>query len=186
VLLGFTRGDGFIGHDEDFDFAYISAHEDKAEIVAESAQIIEKLVDTGFEINETNFGQYKVWKRTTDLVFKFEIFVGWRENQNALLYFGIDQPVPVDVFLPFRRQDFLGVTLAVPNKPEAVCEAIYGKNWRIPDPGFRYSLSRAQWGALLVFIHLTKSALLGRVLQGGVQKTALVSFALSVCRLHRK
>jgi len=152
VLLGFTRGDGFIAHDDDFDFAYISAHEDKAEIVAESARIIEKLIDSGFEINEASFGQYKVWKRTTGLVsrshwalFKFEIFVGWRENQNAFLYFGIDQPVPVDVFLPLRRQDFLGVTLAVPNKPEAICEAIYGKNWRIPDPGFRYSLSRAQW-----------------------------------------
>jgi SAM-dependent methyltransferase len=145
VLLGFTRSGDFVGHDFDLDFAYISGHENKADVVAESARVIEKLADLGFQIKEASFGQYKVWKDEVGDSFRFEIFVGWREGENAFLYFGIDQPVSVDLFFPLRERDFGGVTLPIPNQPEAVCETIYGKNWRTPDTSFRYALTPQQW-----------------------------------------
>jgi SAM-dependent methyltransferase len=145
VLLGFTRSNNFIGHDFDFDFAYISAHENKADVAAESARVIERLIDLGFQIKETSFGQYKVWKEGPRAAFRVEIFVGWREASGALLYFAIDEPVPLDVFLPLCRREFLGVALPIPSQPEAVCAAIYGKNWRTPDPTFRYELKANKW-----------------------------------------
>lgn len=145
VLLGFARNGDFIGHDDDFDFAYISPQRKKAEMVAESARIIETLIDKGFDVYENSFGQYKVWMRREGKIFKFEIFVGWREGENAFLYFGIDQPVPLSIFLPLRAHRFFDDILPIPNQPEAVCEAIYGKNWRTPDPNFRYALTAEQW-----------------------------------------
>ena len=145
VLLGFTRGNDFIGHDDDFDFAYISSQPSRADVLRESARIIERLIDKGLQVVENSFGHYKVWVRDADRVFKFEIFVGWQEANAAYLYFGIDKGVPAGAFLPLQEHDFHGVPLPIPNQPEVICEALYGSNWRTPDPGFRYHLTPAQW-----------------------------------------
>ena len=148
MLLGFTRSGDFIGHDDDFDFGYISDKRDKSDVVAEAAAIIEALVDKGWPVEMETFGQFRIWVPAGDKKFKFEIFVGWREAPDAAcLYFAIDKPAALDVFLPRRELLFHGVPLPIPNRPEVLCELIYGPDWRTPDSGFRYALDE-KWDRL--------------------------------------
>ena len=154
VLLGFTRADDFIGHDDDLDMAYISAKATKAEIYQQSVEVVEALLAMGFEVKFSTYGQYKVLKTVGTRRLKVEIFVGWIEDDRTFLYFAIDQGVDTSIFLPLGTQTFMGVELPVPKDPEAVCAATYGPEWRTPNPDFRYELTREKWRPF-VFLRAT-------------------------------
>src|SRR5688572_3212169 len=83
VLLGFTRAGDFIGHDDDFDLAYISPLQNKEAIYRQSVEIVEALVALGYRVKLNSYGQYKVMKRVRGLPLKFEVFVGWTEAEKA-------------------------------------------------------------------------------------------------------
>ena len=145
VLLGFTRAGDFIGHDDDLDLAYISAAVTRQEVRRESEQIVEALVGLGFEAKLSSYGQYRLIRRHKGKRLKFEIFVGWSEEERTRLYFALDEGVAPDLFLPVGVRDFHGVNLPVPHQPEAVLAAIYGNGWRKPNPDFRYDLTPDKW-----------------------------------------
>jgi SAM-dependent methyltransferase len=149
VLLGFTRAGDFIGHDDDFDLAYISPLKTKAEIYRQSVEIVEALIGLGYQVRLTSYGQYKLIKRAKRERLKFEIFVGWTEEDRTYLYFGIDKGVDPSAFLPIGQRDFHGVSLPIPNDPARVNAAIYGPGWREPDPDFRYELDKEKWRPFL-------------------------------------
>jgi len=149
VLLGFTRAGDFIGHDDDLDLAYISPLTSKQAIYRQSVEIVEALLALGYQVKLTSYGQYKVFKRWRRERLKFEIFVGWTEADQAFLYFAIDKGIEAQAFLPVARRDFHGVSLPVPADPERVCEAIYGPDWRTPNPDFTYELNGAKWKPFL-------------------------------------
>jgi SAM-dependent methyltransferase len=149
VLLGFTRAGDFIGHDDDFDLAYISPLKTKDEVCRQSVEIVEALIAEGWHVRLSSYGQYKIIKRARRERLKFEIFVGWTEGDRSYLYFGIDKGIEASAFLPVGRRDFHGVSLPVPADPERVNEAIYGAGWRTPDPGFRYELDKEKWKPFL-------------------------------------
>lgn len=50
-LLGWVREGGFIGHDVDFDAAYLSEHTDPALAAAELRDIALRLIDAGFDVD---------------------------------------------------------------------------------------------------------------------------------------
>lgn len=154
VLLGFTRSDGFIGHDDDLDMAYISAKATKAEIYQQSVEVVDALLAMGFEVKFSTYGQYKVLKKVGKHRLKVEIFIGWIEDERTYLYFAIDQGVDSSIFLPLGKKRFMGVELPVPADPEAVCAATYGPEWRTPNPEFRYELNKDKWKPF-VFLRAT-------------------------------
>jgi SAM-dependent methyltransferase len=125
--------------------AYISAKATRAEVYQESVEIVETLLQLGYEVKFTSYGQYKVFKMFGRARRKVEIFVGFNDNDKTFLYFGIHQGVAPEAFLPVGKRDFMGVELAIPADPEAVCAATYGDGWRTPNPDFRYELSKETW-----------------------------------------
>lgn len=154
VLLGFTRADAFIGHDDDLDMAYISAKTTKAEIYQESVDVVEALLAMGYEVKFSTYGQYKVVKKVEGRRLKVEIFVGWTEEEKTFLYFALDKGVDPNLFLPLGKRKFMGVELPIPADPEGVCAAIYGPDWRTPNPDFRYELDKEKWRPF-VFLRAT-------------------------------
>jgi SAM-dependent methyltransferase len=156
VLLGFTRAGDFIGHDDDFDLAYISPLKTREEVRRQSVEIVEALIAEGWTVRLTSYGQYKIIRRVKREKLKFEIFVGWTEGDCTYLYFGIDKGIEPSAFVPVATRNFHGVSLPVPADPERVNAAIYGPGWRTPDPGFRYVFDKEKWRPFL-FLRSTQN-----------------------------
>ncbi len=145
ALLGAVREGKLIGHDFDLDFAFLSPSAQKEEIANTATRVLGFLVRKGFKVDAESNGQFKAYAHQSGVELKVEFFASWVENDKFYLYFAVkDAPIASSI-LPLGSISVEGVEFAAPHEPQALLAATYGKNWRIPDPGFKYELSSADW-----------------------------------------
>ena len=144
-LLGQVREGGFIGHDNDFDTAYVSNYTNGPEAAAELCDIGCKLIDAGFYIDR-KFNALHIHD-PHDHTNRIDVFH---------TYFNIDG----ELALPFgragndelTRDEWKGVTtgriahhdVLVPVDAERVVAHLYGNSWRTPQVGFSWKHARTQ------------------------------------------
>jgi hypothetical protein len=69
--------------------------------------------------------------------FSIDIFLGFIYEDKVYIFPHI-KGLEKEVYFPIEKKDFCGYKVPIPNNPELICEETYGKNWRTPDPNFRY------------------------------------------------
>ena len=152
TLLGYVRERKFLGHDDDFDMAYISKETEKNKILKERKKIFEFINSNNvFNIEERTGGRAAVFYKDEDLEFVFDLFVGYRNNE-----FFNEFPLEPDTVLfkdisPVKCVQFYGEKIFIPRNPEKLLEINYGLEWVKPDPSFRFNFAkhRAYYNFLL-------------------------------------
>jgi len=139
TLLGAVRNNEFISYDDDFDTAYISNEVLYPNIWIETLQIIDVLP---FKINPIVGGLLHV-KVDLDIVFKLDLFTAWIEDGYFYRY-----PLPQKILKeedirPLHQTNLYGELISIPCNVGAVLSTNYGKNWKIPDPTWRFDWKRA-------------------------------------------
>ncbi|ALD63765.1 class I SAM-dependent methyltransferase [Glutamicibacter soli] len=143
TLLGYVRDNGFIPHDKDMDCAYLSAKDSAADVAAEFASLGEALIAAGYSVTP-KASCISVRRLTGSKVMVDIAHLFIRPDGNVGFPFGRvgTEDVPVSEFLPVGAGQLSGYPVGVPARPELVVEHIYGQDWRIPDPGFKWSERR--------------------------------------------
>lgn len=142
-LLGYVREGGFIGHDVDFDAAYLSAHTDPALAAAELRDIALCLVDAGFEV-ECKVTALHI-RDVSDPSLRIDLFhLLFDEHDTLQAPFGVVSSTP----FPRSQWDGLvdgelgGHVVTVPASARALAAHIYGPAWQVPVAGFNWDRER--------------------------------------------
>lgn len=143
TLLGLVREGGFLGHDFDFDMAYISNKVTKDEISEERRDVMAAINGSGiFRIEKDFLGKAKVLFEIGSETVVLDLFVGYRNGD-----FFNEVPLEPNVvrfedISPVRTMNLYGVDVFVPKFPEKLLEINYGTEWRTPDPSFRFDFGK--------------------------------------------
>ncbi|HEU5007444.1 MAG TPA: methyltransferase domain-containing protein [Jatrophihabitantaceae bacterium] len=144
TLLGAVREGGFIGLDLDFDCAYLSPHRDGSAAAQQLRKLAFALIDKGFRVQAER--AYLTISRPEAPAVRIKLFHLYADATGSLHFpFGTagDAAITAESWLPLREISLAGGTVLVPHDAERVLEAIYGPDWSVPDPGFRWSRDRS-------------------------------------------
>lgn len=143
ALLGACRNGELIGHDFDLDVVFLS--DTPGLQVWESAEsIINYLVKVrGYSVEAESNGQFRVKDKLG--LFNLEFFAGWFCEGRYFQYFAIQGQVGEQDIIPLSTIEINNISFPGPRHPEVVLEALYGKEWKVPNPDFKYTLTADDW-----------------------------------------
>lgn len=141
-LLGAVRNGRLIKYDFDIDVIFHCAEN---EVQDTCQKLSAYLVNQGSRLVPESNGQFKASIVIDGKMVQFEFFAGWATAGKYYQYFAVPGTVSESDILPLGEVLLEGVRFPAPRNPEVLLEAIYGPNWRSPDPNFRYQLSSKDW-----------------------------------------
>jgi SAM-dependent methyltransferase len=145
TLLGAVREKNFIGHDGDFDAAYISRHSYGPDAAREAQRIAYLLLDAGFDVDCMRTAVHIHDADSKEA--RIDLFHLYFDDQGHLSFpFGVagTSDITKDEWRGTKQIPFGGSTGRIPVIAEQLTEHIYGANWRVPKPGFRWVLDRTK------------------------------------------
>lgn len=143
TLLGQVREQGFIGHDNDVDIAYLSTQTDGRAAALDHKNLGLALIDGGFDVEvKATALHVREPGQPADRVDIFHLYFG--EDGLLKLPFGNAGTTTIS------KDQWHGLTtgpigeheIAVPVDGEQWAEHLYGETWRTPVAGFAWALSR--------------------------------------------
>lgn len=141
TLLGAVREGGFIGHDLDFDAAFVSRHRDAAAAARDLRRLAFELIDAGFGVSArpTSLTVTDL-ERPGVLIQLFHLYV----DESGTLQFphGIAGQGNIGAWEATTEIDFADGKALVPAGAEQVLEHVYGTDWRTPNPAFSWASER--------------------------------------------
>jgi SAM-dependent methyltransferase len=143
TLLGAVRDGGFIGHDREFDCAYLSTETSGPAAARELQAIAFALIDRGFRVHATDSALHIADAESGGVRLNlFHLF--FAAGGTLQFPFGVagTEAVQSDAWTGTTETTLGGATVRVPARAEAVLEQIYGPDWRTPNPGFTWSRDR--------------------------------------------
>lgn len=144
-LLGAVREGGFIGHDLDFDAAYVSKHSDPAAAGAELQAVALRLIERGFDVDCRRIALHI--HAPSDPQIRIDLFHLFFDADGVLSFpFGVAGTTDVlrADWRGVRERPFGPARVLAPVNAEQVVEAIYGAGWRQPNPGFSWKRDRTK------------------------------------------
>jgi SAM-dependent methyltransferase len=144
TLLGAVREGSFIGHDSDADLGYLSNYEHPADAMLESFRIQRMLHRNGYQTRRYSGGAMKVFIKEADgAVRGLDVFMGFMLEGELNLMGEVRAPFRKEWILPLGECVLEGRTLPCPREPDRMLAAMYGPNWRTPDPAFHFATPRS-------------------------------------------
>jgi SAM-dependent methyltransferase len=143
TLLGAVREGGFIGHDIDFDAAFVSRHRTGPEAAQELGDIALTLIRNGLEVEGMVNTLHIVDPANPE--HRIDVFHTFFDESGVWRFpFGIAGTTVLteDDWEGVREIDFPGGRGLVPVKAEELVRHLYGDDWRQPKPGFNWMLDR--------------------------------------------
>jgi SAM-dependent methyltransferase len=147
TLLGAVREGTAIGHDLDFDAAYVSGLRGGAAAAAELREIALTLIDRGFDIQSKS--TVLVIQDPADPETRIDLFHLYFDEAGDLQFpFGVAGTTEISAseWQGTREVEFCGAPALVPKNAEQMVELIYGPGWRSPKPGFDWRRDRTKRG----------------------------------------
>lgn len=145
TLLGLVREGNFIGHDIDFDAAYISRHRNGPAAAAELRDIAFTLIDAGFDVQCKRTALHVHDPHDSDVrIDLFDLF--FNENAELSFPFGIAGTgvITEDSWKGLTEAELAGQPVSAPVDAERLAEYIYGSSWRTPIAGFNWDRARTR------------------------------------------
>lgn len=149
-LLGAVREGALIGHDFDIDFIFL-AQDNQLSVHKNAENLINYFMEKNFYVDAESNGQFRIKDKSG--IFSLEFFAGWFHEKKFYQYFAIQGSCTIDDVLPLQKIQLEGIDLPIPNNPKKILEHIYGKNWKIPDPNFKYHLTEKNWEPFKFLFH---------------------------------
>ena len=143
TLLGAIREGGYIGHDNDFDVAYVSGVRTGPEAAAELVAVGRTLLDRGYRVEAMGSCLHIVHAEQPK--YRIDIFHTYFDAAGELRHpFGYAGTTPVTEreWQGTREIDFSGSRALVPGCAEELLAALYGDDWRQPKTGFDWKIER--------------------------------------------
>jgi SAM-dependent methyltransferase len=141
TLLGPVRDGQVMPGDDDVDLAYLSRHQNPSDIALEGFELERALHAQGYQTVRHSAGHLQLLFPGADGTDRFylDIFTyftvgGWFHGT-----FHAREPSDKVGIFPLRTLTINGRELPAPAEPEQMLAAIYGPNWRTPDPAFRFA-----------------------------------------------
>ncbi|WP_186442011.1 class I SAM-dependent methyltransferase [Luteimonas sp. J16] len=145
TLLGLVREGTFIGHDIDFDAAYVSRHRDGPSAAAELRDIAFTLIDAGFDVECRRTALHV--HDPEDSSVRIDLFDIYFNDQGELSFpFGIAGTTVItrDEWRGLTSANLAGRQVRVPVDAERLAEHIYGGAWRTPIAGSNWDRARTR------------------------------------------
>lgn len=143
TLLGAIREGGYIGHDNDFDVAFVSRKQDGPAAAAELVAIARTLLDRGYRVEAVGACLHVV--DAAQPKYRIDVFHTYFDAAGELQHpFGYAGTTPVTraTWDGTREIDFSGGRALVPTHSEELLAALYGDDWRQPKTGFDWKIER--------------------------------------------
>lgn len=143
TLLGAVREGGYIGHDIDFDAAFVSDRRRGKGAARELVQIGLLLVERGMHVQCMATALHI--HDPADPSARIDLFHTFFDRDGMLSFpFGVagTSVVRREEWQGTREIDFPGGRGLVPVNAEDVVRLLYGDDWRRPKPGFNWNLDR--------------------------------------------
>jgi hypothetical protein len=144
-LLGLVREGGFIGHDLDFDAAYLSKHSHGPDVAAELRDIAFTLIEAGFVVEGMRTVIHVFDADNPDL--RIDLFPTYFDEKDRFAVpFGIAGTTEVakDTWTGLTEVQLAGHPMQLPANAELLAEHLYGSSWRTPIAGFSWRRSRVR------------------------------------------
>ena len=133
TLLGCIRENDFIENDDDIDVCFMADGDSLDSAANEFAQVVASLQARGERITVVSQIQFHWWLAGMEI----DVFMAWMEDDRLYCY-NVGADFSIDRILPLENHKFKGEEVLVPRDSEGVLEAIYGPEWRVPDPHFQW------------------------------------------------
>ena len=143
-LLGAVREGGFIGHDLDFDSAYVSKHTTGADAARELRDIALLLIDRGrYDVDgwSTHLHVHPIG----DPVTRIDLFHHYFNAAGRMGFpfgFAGDSVIEASDWQGTRRSTSSGTACSSPPTPSRSSSTCHGSDWRVPQPGFDWVRDR--------------------------------------------
>ncbi|MFS3129457.1 class I SAM-dependent methyltransferase [Nocardioides sp. Bht2] len=140
MLLGAIRDGAMIAHDSDSDICYVSRAASPADLIRESYRIERRMRALGWRLLRMSGGDIKLLLPLSDgRQCHIDVFVAFWVGGTFYQLGNRSGDLPVSAVLPLSTIDLHGYAFPAPADPEAMLRFLYGENWRIPDPSFKYA-----------------------------------------------
>ncbi len=146
TLLGAVREGGYLGHDADFDAAYVSHHRGGEAATNELRDIALLLISAGLEVVAVRACLH-IHDRENP-AHRIDLFHLFFDDSGALKFpFGIAGTTTVTEadWRGLHEIDFPGGRALIPVNSEQLVQHIYGDDWRRPKRGFNWNVDRLDW-----------------------------------------
>lgn len=149
-LLGAVRGGKLIGHDSDADLGYVSTFSTPVDAQRESFKIQRRLNELGYETYRYSGLAFRIDVYESDGSRRgLDVFGGFiapaLPGGSPMLYMmgEVGAPFELDWIYPLGTVTLEGRTFPAPARPEKLLESMYGPGWKVPDPAYKFTTSRA-------------------------------------------
>lgn len=146
TLLGAVREGGYIGHDADFDSAFVSKQRTGEAAVAELREIALLLLHEGFAVEAMRACLHIHDRENPE--HRIDLFHVYFDDEAVMRFpFGVagTSTLLETDWSGTKEVDFPGGKALIPVNGEQVVEHLYGADWRRPKPGFNWNLDRTDW-----------------------------------------
>jgi hypothetical protein len=139
ALLGALRDGRVIGHDCDTDLCYLSDHDQPADLIAESYRLERAMRERGWATTRMSGADFKVRLVLADgRSEQVDVFAAFHVGDRFYQLGNRSGALALEDVVPTSTVVLEGVTFPAPARPERMMEFLYGPQWRVPDPSFRY------------------------------------------------